>query len=608
MFQEAPGRTDATGEAIYPDIYKFTFTRARHEPFPGENEKPSHASPCFASPSMRPPNYENDYLFSLLPLNKLSEKVLQDAENEHHVGALNLGSSPKNVLHIGFAYRAGELTLATIGREGSIVVRAPNISRVHLSFEIVRETLEIVTYDRSSNQTTSFLGPEAESFKPDTIPRRVLVDPEHNTELGFGGAQARQFRFQLLWRDCPVHQIRQALGLRRDDPRHARTLEDFPDMTATHHPISVGGVLPKAHWRFADRLWLGTGGFGVVMQVIDIDSGQTFAVKRIKRPDVGTHRQALLQREVDALRKLRHVSDKLVKIICWQSRLFEKPHIIALRGAQWNGSHLELIMDVQDGNVDKLTADGIFTREPALCDCLLYQMLQALDYLACQEIIHRDVKPENILFKRKGVKKYVYQLADFGLANTAQEAKTFAGTRKFMPPEVAIDRYRCWEQTPKMDVWSLFATLVDVLNVGSFRETEYTTDETSVNAICSAAEKHPVLNKVAEMAAINPAERATARDILIKIFDDQGVTVKRKIIRVGTEKLVRGVTPVAVAKSLRPKRLLDIAPAQIVKPRHDKAGRKRHEPSRNGPRTQVKRALPRAGVLALRIPGAFPNV
>ena len=55
-------------------------------------------------------------------------------------------------------------------------------------------------------------------------------------------------------------------------------------------------------------------------------------------------------------------------------------------------------MDLKDGSVHKLILRNVYTSNPDLADPLLRQILQAFDYLALQDVIHRDAKPENILY------------------------------------------------------------------------------------------------------------------------------------------------------------------------------------------------------------------
>lgn len=122
-------------------------------------------------------------------------------------------------------------------------------------------------------------------------------------------------------------------------------------------------------------------------------------------------------------------------------------------------------MPLRDGTVDDLIEKGLYVHEVALADVLLEQMLDALAYIASYGIIHRDIKPGNILYLNEpaGSKQsYLYQLADFGLCNADAAAQSRAGTNGFMAPEV--DRNPT-QQTTKADIWSLFVTIAYALNV-----------------------------------------------------------------------------------------------------------------------------------------------
>ncbi|KAF9784249.1 hypothetical protein IL306_007717 [Fusarium sp. DS 682] len=86
----------------------------------------------------------------------------------------------------------------------------------------------------------------------------------------------------------------------------------------------------------------------------------------------------------------------------------------------WGGPFFgddDIVMEIKPGSVEDLIKDGLFIREPSSASPFLHQMLQALDYLATQSIVHRDVKPEKILYSYAVDGGYLYQLADFGLAN-----------------------------------------------------------------------------------------------------------------------------------------------------------------------------------------------
>lgn len=85
-------------------------------------------------------------------------------------------------------------------------------------------------------------------------------------------------------------------------------------------------------------------------------------------------------------------------------------------------------------------------------------MLSAFDYLASQNLCHRDIKPQNILYDCLDSDKYLFQLADFGLAHDFRLASTFCGSGLYMAPELHNNK----PQSPKMDMWSLFVTLIEI--------------------------------------------------------------------------------------------------------------------------------------------------
>lgn len=179
-------------------------------------------------------------------------------------------------------------------------------------------------------------------------------------------------------------------------------------------------------------------------------------------------------------------------------------------------------MELKSGSVqyliDKLE---LFEKEPTLAKPLLHEMLQALDYLDSKKIIHRDVKPENILYTPLPDGKYLYQLADFGLANVVAKAQTPAGSKVYMAPELTLNPG--WPQTTKIDIWSLFVTLAYALDAAGFRGKPLGSVEQRIKAIKEAANDYR-FQPIQSMAIENPNDRATAGDMLDKVFQGRGRT------------------------------------------------------------------------------------
>lgn len=183
-----------------------------------------------------------------------------------------------------------------------------------------------------------------------------------------------------------------------------------------------------------------------------------------------------------------------------------QPHIFDLIAAQgWEGTEAEIFMGLKEGSLQSLGESGTrlgFARE------LLHQMLQALACLASNRIIHRDVKPQNILYTIDPEGQYQFQLGDFGLCNRDGVAKTCVETPFFMAPEIIHGE----KQTHKVDVWSLFITFLWLLDIHGFRQMYK--DRKNVaeiqKAVSLAVSQHKVAMLLGAMAVRDPEKRASA--------------------------------------------------------------------------------------------------
>jgi serine/threonine protein kinase len=183
--------------------------------------------------------------------------------------------------------------------------------------------------------------------------------------------------------------------------------------------------------------------------------------------------------------------------------------------------YFHLIMELQDGDVSHLArlkefkeAQGLFQSGDSVGRPLIHQMLQALDYLESKDIIHRDVKPHNILYRRIGNSIH-YRLADFGLATTAPHPRDASGTFKFMAPEVRF-RYLGFEHTPKIDVWSLCASICWVFDLEMAWQEGFKVKD-GLRSV--TLDWNEALDAMAEM---DPGERVSAGEVLTVMFEGAG--------------------------------------------------------------------------------------
>ncbi|CAO3595768.1 unnamed protein product [Absidia cylindrospora] len=182
---------------------------------------------------------------------------------------------------------------------------------------------------------------------------------------------------------------------------------------------------------------LGKGQYGTVKKVSHQVTNVVMAMKEIRLELDETKLQQILM-ELDVLHK--STSEDIVEFY----------------GAFFIESCVYYCMEYMDcGSLDKLYGDGV--PEDVLAKIAI-SMVKGLKFLKDElSIIHRDVKPTNVLVNMKGQVK----LCDFGVSGQLNKslAKTNIGCQSYMAPEriKAADTY-----TVSSDVWSLGLSLVEV--------------------------------------------------------------------------------------------------------------------------------------------------
>ncbi|KAL2691543.1 hypothetical protein Neosp_001931 [[Neocosmospora] mangrovei] len=450
-------------------------------------------------PPDRPPHPQA--LFSLVPFNDRAKGILTCRDNDRFVSSFPPDSDNPTVkvqgLDIGLqiASRSNE-TLAILGREGDIKFDDHEISPYHCSFELDQYNREEVIFqDRSLDNSTQPFGRTAKPFKQGRLHRRVVVDREINLRFGMGGPEHDLYQFQIHWHD------------QRDDNSTIADEQPTSGLSSPYTGIHAAGIWGMI--RYSKRKRLGRGGFGEVWKVANVDSGEHLAVKRLRNH---FDEYSSLKREVQMLSRVSHRN--IIRYIASQSA---------------DDGYFDIFMDLKPGSVQDLINEyDLFESNTNAAFSLAHQMLQALDYLANKGMVHRDVKPHNILFTPLSDGGYLYQLADFGLANLAVDAQTCVGTSMYMAPEAHQDSR--WPQAVKMDIWSLFVTLAYATNAAGFQNKPTNPREQVFKAVREAADGVR-LRQFRKMAIEDPDDRATAGDMLDKIFGGKGRTTARN--RVG---------------------------------------------------------------------------
>ncbi|XP_077491157.1 dual specificity mitogen-activated protein kinase kinase lic isoform X2 [Amblyomma americanum] len=197
---------------------------------------------------------------------------------------------------------------------------------------------------------------------------------------------------------------------------------------------------------------LGRGAYGVVEKMVHVPSNTIMAVKRITFTECNEEQKRLLM-DLDV-----------------SMRTSDYPNTVQFYGALFREGDVWICMEVMDTSLDKFY-HKVFSLGKTIPESILgkiaFSVVSALHYLQSKlHVIHRDVKPSNILLNRRGEVK----MCDFGISGYLVDsvAKTVnAGCKPYMAPERINPESSNMGYDVRSDVWSLGITMIE-LSLGRF--------------------------------------------------------------------------------------------------------------------------------------------
>ncbi|XP_075881970.1 calcium/calmodulin-dependent protein kinase (CaM kinase) II beta 1 isoform X24 [Nelusetta ayraudi] len=259
--------------------------------------------------------------------------------------------------------------------------------------------------------------------------------------------------------------------------------------------------------RFTDEYQLyeelGKGAFSVVRRCVKLCTGQEYAAKIINTKKLSARDHQKLEREARICRLLKH------------------PNIVRLHDSiSEEGFHYLLFDLVTGGELFEDIVAREYYSEADASHCI-QQILEAVLHCHQMGVVHRDMKPENLLLASK-CKNAAVKLADFGLAIEVQGDQQawfgFAGTPGYLSPEVL----RKEAYGKPVDIWAC-GVILYILLVGyppfwdedqhklyqQIKAGAYDFPSPEWDTVTPEAK-----NLINQMLTINPAKRITAQEAL----------------------------------------------------------------------------------------------
>ena len=277
--------------------------------------------------------------------------------------------------------------------------------------------------------------------------------------------------------------------------------------------IHVGDMkFPKQVKGYELIRFINNGGFAYVFQARDIKKKQIVALKFVSREIFGEPVNLInFEKELRIFARLDH------------------PNIAKYYGTIYFDDYIIIVMEyLSGGPLTEIVACNFNIIQPQTYLRWGKEVLEALQYLHERNIVHRDIKPDNIIFDDLMRAK----LVDFGLSTEygyGKRCSTPCGTPFFTAPEIITDAHY---DGPKADIWSFGVTfyllITKTFPFPEMNQKQYINNIHNLDSLIDRSNTGMFSQILDHCLCVSPKERYTASQLLaLPIFQSAEVIAVR---------------------------------------------------------------------------------